>query len=95
MKTVDIEYDSTAAITLINEDHPEHSPHLILIKECKALMAVTGSSLKHVLCERKQDGKQTSMGANQEDKMVSHISLPVGVIPLLEADTRGVVFERV
>ncbi len=51
MEAMEIELDSAVAIGLINEEHPEHSPHLVLIRECKALLAIIGSSLEHTLGE--------------------------------------------
>ncbi|KAH7845953.1 hypothetical protein Vadar_007925 [Vaccinium darrowii] len=75
-------------------DHPANSPHPILIEECKALKAVMRSSLKHVLQEgNKGAGFLANVGADQDDKMVSHNSPPIGAIPLLEMDLRGVTFE--
>lgn len=36
-----------------------------------------------------------NIGVDQEDRMVSYIIPPDDLIPLLEADMRGVAFERV
>lgn len=54
MEALEVDFDSTAAITLINEEAFAHSLHVILIQECKALMATTGCSLKHIFCEGNQ-----------------------------------------
>lgn len=95
MEAVEVDSDSTTAITLINEGDSNHSPHAVLIQECKALMASTGCTLKHILREGNQVAdKLANFGVDQEDKWVSHISPPDYVIPLLEADMRGVAFER-
>lgn len=95
MEAVEIDSDSTAAIALIMEEAPTHSPYLVLIQECKALMASTGCSLKHIYREgNKVADKLANIGVEQEHKWVSHISPPADIIPLLEADMRGVAFER-
>lgn len=92
---LEIDSDSTTAISLINEEVSTHSPHVILIQECKALMAITGCPLKHIFREGNQVAdKLANLGVDQEHKWVSHISPPEDIIPLLEADMRGVAFER-
>lgn len=95
MDALEIESDSTTAIALISEEAPDHSPHLVLIKECIALMESTRCTLKHIYHEgNKVADKLANMGVEQDDKWVSHISPPETIIPLLEADMRGVAFER-
>lgn len=84
------------AIALLKEEHPEHSTHLVLIKECNTLIDITGSMLKHTITEgNKVADSFANMGVDQEEKMVSHITPPDGIISLLEADMRGVAFGRV
>ncbi|KAI8537441.1 hypothetical protein RHMOL_Rhmol09G0024100 [Rhododendron molle] len=39
-------------------------------------------------------GRLANKGVDQEDKMVSHVIPPEDIIPILEADMRGVAFER-
>ncbi|KAI8533199.1 hypothetical protein RHMOL_Rhmol11G0278700 [Rhododendron molle] len=96
MEAMEVESDSTAAIALINGDPPVHSPHTVIIRECKALMAAMGCTLNHTLREgNKVADKLANLGVEQEEKMVSHISPPDDIIPLLEADMRRVIFERV
>lgn len=79
---------STAAIALINDETPAHPPHLVLIKESRALMAVTAaSSFKHTLREGNNvEDKMSIMEADQDDKMASHIISPDVIIPLLGKD---------
>lgn len=91
-----MESDSTTAIALITGKALAHSPLTILTQECKALMASTGCSLKHIY--RKGNtvaDKLANIGVEQDHKWVSHISPPLDIIPLLEADMRGVAYERV
>lgn len=80
-----------AIIALISEDPPEHSPYIILIKECKVLLEDSGCILRHTLKEgNKVADRLANIGVDQEDKMVSYIIPSYDLIPLLEADTRGV-----
>lgn len=69
---MEIESDSVVPIGFINEEYSEHSPHLILIKECKALLAITGSSSKRI--PRDSNKVVANMRVAQEDKIVSHIT---------------------
>ncbi|KAI8536130.1 hypothetical protein RHMOL_Rhmol10G0232600 [Rhododendron molle] len=93
---MDVESDSTAAIDLIIGEPPQNSPHTVLIKECKALMNITGCTLRHTLREgNKVTDRLANMGVEQEDRMVSLIILPDDIISLMEADMRGVAFEIV
>jgi len=95
MEALEVDSDSTTAITMINEGDSAHSPHAVLIQECKALMANTGCTLRHILREgNKVADKLANLGVDQDEKWVSHISPPDDIIPLLEADMRGVAFER-
>lgn len=48
---MEVEYDSTDAVALINADPPEPPPWIVLIRECKVLLAETGCTLKHTLQE--------------------------------------------
>lgn len=95
MEALEIESDSATAINLIKGESPFQSPHKTLIQECQALLAATGCSLSHVYREGNQVAdKLANVGVEQEEKWVSHITPPVDIIPLLEADMRGVAFER-
>lgn len=59
--------DSATAVAMINADSPEHSPHKVLIQECKVLLASTGHTLKHTLREDKVADHIANMGVDQED----------------------------
>lgn len=48
-----MESDSSTAINMIIGEPPEHSPHTILIQECKALMEAKGCTLRNTLREEK------------------------------------------
>lgn len=96
MEAVEVESDSATTIALIEGEAPAHSPHKTLIQECKAMLAATGCFLIHTYREgNKVADKLANIGVDQEDKWVSHIVPPTDIIPLLEADMRGVAYERV
>lgn len=46
---MEVDSDSQIVVSLINEEPHVHSPHKILILECKALMPNTGCTLKQTL----------------------------------------------
>lgn len=59
------------------------------------MIAAMGCSLSHTYREgNKVVDKLANIEGEQEDKWVSHIVPPVDIIPLLEADMRGVAYER-
>lgn len=68
MEALELDLDSGTAVAMINADSPEHSPHKILIQECKALLASTGRTLKHALREGdKVADRLANMRVGQED----------------------------
>lgn len=86
---------SAIAVSIINEECPKPSPHKVLIQECRVLLATMGCTLRHAFREgNRVADKLADMGVDQGDRMVLLIVPSHDTIPLLEADMRGVAFER-
>ncbi|KAI8552620.1 hypothetical protein RHMOL_Rhmol06G0280900 [Rhododendron molle] len=95
MELMEVESDLTSAIALITEDLLEHSPCIILRKDCKALLEAMGCRLRLTSREgNKVMDRLANMCIDQEHKMVSHIIPHDDLISLLETDMRGVAFDR-